>query len=276
MVSVRILWEETVEKLEKIYPRKEAEQIVYLLLEESFRIPKNAILLYEQLPVNTELFDSHVERLLLAEPIQYVINKAHFFGHDFYVDRSVLIPRPETEELVDLIVKRHQHEKISLLDIGTGSGCIAISLALALNGDFFAMDYSDEALHVAKQNAKNLKANVHFLNNDVLNEPFPVSDLDLIVSNPPYIPESDRNLMHRNVLDYEPDMALFVQNDDPLCFYRSIAEQGKLSLKKPGWLYFEIHELYGDAIVQLLNGLGYSCNIHQDLQGKDRMVSAQL
>lgn len=276
MNSIRILWEETAESLQKVYEKREAEQIAYALFEDLFGISRNAILLCEQVEVNQLDLEMSIHRLLKNEPVQYVTGRAHFYGNAFKVTTGVLIPRPETEELVDLIVKETRLVNPVIVDIGTGSGCIAISLKLNLGGRVFGTDSSDLALAIAGQNADKLGAAVTFLKNDILTEDLPVAQLDLMVSNPPYIPESDKSGMHPNVLDHEPELALFVQNDNPLVFYERIAEIGLTSLKDGGRLYFEVHERFGGEIHQLLQDKGYhGVKIHQDMQGKDRMVSCR-
>ena len=187
-----------------------------------------------------------------------------------------MIPRNETEELVHLIIKENPEKGKKILDIGTGSGCIPVTLALEMKeAEVFGLDISDEGLEVAVRNAKKLHAPVEFFRCDILKEVPQVEDLDILVSNPPYVPKEDQTQMHRNVVDFEPHMALFVPDADPLLFYRVIGEKGRLLLKKGGRLYFEIYEKTAVAVKQLLENLGYQqVKIHIDLNGKERMVSA--
>lgn len=224
-----------------------------------------------------EALKQDFERLKTGEPIQYILGHGPFYGREFKVSPATLIPRNETEELVHLIIKENPQANLRILDIGTGTGCIPITLALEMkNPEVFAVDISEDALEIAKENAKALQAKVKFLPCDILAEIPPLSDLDLIVSNPPYIPFSEKEQMHRNVLDFEPHLALFVSTDDPLVFYKKIAEKGKHLLKPHGKLYFEINERFGNEVVRVLSALDFKeIRIIKDLNGKDRIVSGQ-
>ena len=274
-MNVRQIWEETVKQLEKVYDRREAENISYILFEDQFQVSKSDILLDDKKTLDQPKLHKSIERLLASEPIQYVTGITEFYGRNFEIQPGVLIPRPETEELVDLILKANAIETPKILDLGVGSGCIAISLALETRSSVFATDVSKEAIHIAKRNASRLNAEVSFIQHDILSSNLPFEGLDILVSNPPYIPASDEREMHANVLDFEPDLALFVPNDDPLIFYLRIGEEGLHSLKEGGCLYFEIHEKYGLEIKQLLESQGYRhVVVHKDMQGKDRMISA--
>ena len=275
MRNVRQIWEETVKSLQKVYDRTESENISYVLLEDLFHITKAQVMLGEQLEFDQDQLSRSISKLLEHRPVQYVTSVAHFYNRKFHVAPGVLIPRPETEELVDLILRENAARKPKVLDVGVGSGCIAISLEQETNGEIYGTDVSREALNVAEMNAKALESGVTFIKHNVLLEPFPVAELDILVSNPPYIPEADKAMMHANVLDYEPGVALFVDDDDPLIFYRTVAQQGVYALKVGGRLYFEIHERFGSQVQALLDSFGYTdIEIHQDMQGKDRMVSA--
>ncbi len=275
MENLRQIWEETSKQLEKVYDRREAESISCILIEDLFGINKVDILTSEPSPFKKEELERYIQRLLQNEPIQYVTGLAHFYGRIFKIKPKTLIPRPETEELCDLILEENTIENPEILEVGVGSGCIGITLALEANGKAYGTDVSNEALEISKLNAHLLEANITFVKSDILTEELPVTDLDILVSNPPYIPEQDKEKMHENVLRYEPDLALFVPNDDPLIFYRSIAERGLYALKKNGKLYFEIHERYGEDVQRLLESLGYKhVIVHKDMQGKERMVSA--
>lgn len=256
------------------YELSEAQNLIEWLLAHHLgmrRIDMMHFLKEKELPkALLEDFD----RLKNGEPIQQIFGKAPFYGREFHVSRDTLIPRNETEELVHVIIKENPQQNLKILDIGTGTGCIPISLFLEMNQpEVFALDISEAALTIAKANARQLNANVQFFQRDILTEPIPVDSLDILVSNPPYIPEKGKVSMHRNVLDFEPELALFVPDEDPLLFYRKIAEKGRQALKPDGKIYFEIHEDYGNAVQKLLFDVGYSAvQIIQDLNEKDRMV----
>lgn len=220
------------------------------------------------------------QRLERHEPIQYVLGKAEFMGKWYDVEPGVLIPRPETEELVRWIVLKET--PATVLDIGTGSGCIAITLAAMYpKATVTAWDISEKALEVARANAIRLKVNVSFQQVDILSEsPLPLEGdgggFSIIVSNPPYICNKEREAMEQNVLDYEPHTALFVPDDDPLLFYRAIAEYGNKALKSDGWLYFEINPLYAEPLRELLSTMSYhDLEIKNDQYGKQRFIRAR-
>ena len=259
--------------LSSIYESDELNSIFYLISEEFLQIPRSKILLADEIELDSKkqkLFQNALTRLKKNEPVQYVLGKTTFMDLEFNVNSNVLIPRPETEELVRLMLKEDLDGK-EILDIGTGSGCIAISLAKALpNAKVSALDISEEALKVARENAKLNNVDINFINADILSYK---SDkkYDIIVSNPPYVFESQRKHMSKNVLDYEPELALFVKNDDPLQFYKAILDFAKNSLNKNGEIYFEINESYKDKIMELVNNYGYSnvdCKL--DVFGKYR------
>ncbi len=221
------------------------------------------------------LVNAYSQRLINGEPLQYITGKAFFCGNEFYVNRNVLIPRQETQELVLLVAEHCKHKDIRVLDIGTGCGCIAISLKL-INEDMkvSALDISAEALKVAEWNAKSLHTKVDFYNCDILTE-CPPFTYDIVVSNPPYVMEYEKREMSSQVLDYEPHIALFVPNDDPLMFYREIARkcQEKL-LSSGGKLLFEINEALGNEVVQLLANQGFiDIELKKDIYETDRIVS---
>lgn len=231
----------------------------------------------EQLP---EFFDSRlasiITRLKQHEPLQYILGKARFHGHSFAVTPATLIPRPETEQLVDMIVDENPGSDLAVLDIGTGSGCIAISLARALKfAQVTATDVSPDALAVAQQNATALKTRVRFIEQDILTCSAPSQAWDIIVSNPPYITEQEKATMERNVLDYEPHSALFVPNDDPMLFYRPIAAYASRSLKNGGRLYLEINRAMAQQVSDILRQAGLSnIHIHNDFNGNNRFITA--
>ncbi|MBC6401167.1 MAG: peptide chain release factor N(5)-glutamine methyltransferase [Ekhidna sp.] len=274
-MDARQIWEETSKQLEKVYARREAENISYLLLEDLLMLRKADILTGMRKDLKEKALSEAIERMLQNEPLQYVTGIAHFYGRKFKIKEGVLIPRPETEELVDLIIKENNITEPKILDVGVGSGCIGITLALETKGKVTGTDISEDALSVASANASLLEASIIFKKNDILYEESGEKQLDILVSNPPYIPESDRHKVHANVSDNEPDAALFVSDEAPLIFYKRIGEEGKRCLKTGGKLYFEIHEQYGNEVKNLLETLDYrQVSVHKDMQGKDRMVSA--
>jgi len=225
-----------------------------------------------------ENLQSILERLLRFEPIQYVQGFSWFLSRRFFVTPAVLIPRPETEELVQRIIEETE-AGAAVLDVGTGSGCIAISLALSLpKSKVEAWDVSMEALEVAMHNAEQLHAQVDFHLQDMLTCQWEGGQrYDLIVSNPPYVLEQERTTMSPNVVEYEPELALFVPDDDPLLFYRKIGEMGRRALKSGGRLYFEINRTQGIAVKQLLEKQGYSeVFLYQDISHNDRLIKACL
>ena len=220
-----------------------------------------------------------IKELKKNRPVQYVAGKTWFYGLEIKVQEGVLIPRPETEELVDWIIKECE-SAAAILDIGTGSGCIPLAIKNKLIDSVVSgFDISQQALDVASENADLLGLNIQFAAFDILNwKSFSQENkFDVIVSNPPYIPVSDKKNMHKNVLDYEPEMALFVPNDNPLVFYKSIAEFAHKNLNPSGKLFLEIHESYGTIITEMLQDSGFSnIELRKDLQGKNRMIKAIL
>ncbi len=227
--------------------------------------------------IRARKLEEAIERLLRFEPIQYIQGKARFLGRDFHVEPGVLIPRPETEELVERILKEAPVDA-RILDIGTGSGCIAVTLAKELPAARVeAWDISETALRIARQNAKTWQAGVNFVRRDVLTwEPEGTERTDLLVSNPPYVTESEKAGMEPNVRLYEPGTALFVPDDDPLRFYRHIGLLGRRLLTPGGKLYFEINRAYGPETAALLHAQGYAeVRTDKDLSGNDRFVTAK-
>jgi release factor glutamine methyltransferase len=230
-------------------------------------------------PSQIEQLDHYVEQLLTGKPLQYIIQKAWFLGKAYFVNEAVLIPRPETEELVEWIIEYAQiiNKPLSILDIGTGSGCIPISLKLAIpNAHITAIDISKEALAIAEQNAASYHTEIEWIAQDILQTKQLKDRYDIIVSNPPYIPLREKVAMQKQVADHEPEIALFVPDQFPLIFYSKIAHIGKSALKPNGQLFFEIHYDQGEAIIALLNEMGYHAELRQDIFGKDRMVRASL
>jgi release factor glutamine methyltransferase len=257
------------------YSKEEAENLVFWLFETHLGLKRADLQQAISSTVDPSRLLEDFQRLLTGEPIQYILGEAPFYGRSFAVTRDTLIPRNETEELVHLILKENRSSGLRILDLGTGTGCIPISLALELSSpEVYAMDVSAAALEVARQNAATLGAAVQFIEGSLLEQPLELPKMDVIVSNPPYVPLRDQAEMHANVVDFEPHLALFVPDDDPLVFYRAIGKWGQQLLKPGGKLYLEIYENLAEELVQLLQSLGYlQVQVHQDLNGKHRMIS---
>ena len=258
------------------YPQAEAENLVFWLFEHHLGLRRADLQLAIPPAVDRKPLLADIERLLTEEPIQYILGEAPFYGRSFGVTRDTLIPRNETEELVHLILKENPKSELRVLDLGTGTGCIPITLALELQApEVYALDVSVQALAVARKNALQLGAQVQFLEGDLLGS-IPNLDLfDVMISNPPYVPLRDQGEMQANVLNFEPHLALFVPDEDPLVFYRAIGVWGQQLLKRGGKLYLEIYENLADELVQLLGLQGYEqLRVLQDLNGKNRMLSA--
>ena len=272
-------------KLAPPYPAQEAQALCHILFSDFLGITPAE--LYISLEKNIDdssakRVENAVEQLLQMRPIQYILGKAEFYGMTFFVNEHTLIPRPETEELVDWIVSdlRLATYDLRLLDIGTGSGCIAISLAKNIpHSEVTAWDISENTLEVARQNAVKNGVHVTFEQVDILNHKSSIANhkFDLIVSNPPYVCESEKAQMSGNVLRYEPHTALFVENSNPLIFYTAIADFAKKTLAQNGFLYFEINAMFGKEVVEMLKRKGFANIIlKKDINGKPRMVKAQL
>lgn len=266
------------------YDESEAKAIIRMVLEVVFNFRLADLYsgkVNELSPDEEEVLREIVARLKKCEPVQYVLGQADFCGRTFKVRPGVLVPRPETAELCEWITTRHTHSgRLRILDIGTGSGCIALTLALNLPyAQVEGWDISAEALCIAEENNERLKANVRFLQKDILAPDSAGTttknkeEIDIIVSNPPYICMKERGEMDRNVLNYEPETALFVPDNDPLRFYRAIAEYGKKALRTGGELYFEINPLYANELKIMLEELGYKeLELREDSFGKQRMM----
>lgn len=275
MTNSKELFYDLVSKVVLPESKEEIHSIIYLLLETQLGLDRKSIMSEKRVNVDTTSFAEPITRINRHEPIQYILEEAFFYGRRFKVNASVLIPRPETELLINEIISAASNSS-TILDVGTGSGCIAITLALEiLNSNVMGIDISEGALKVAKENALRNNAKVDFKLKNILQFTDDVTDLDILVSNPPYITEGEKTTMKRNVLDYEPSIALFVPNDDPLLFYKSIAQLGLASLKPNGLLFAEINEMFGRKIINLLSELGYhSIEIVKDMDEKDRIVKA--
>ena len=268
--------------LAPLYGDGEAKAIARLVFEVRFGLSMSDICLGKdtQLSANNQKeLKGIVDRLLEQEPIQYVLGQANFCGRTFMVNEHVLIPRPETEELCQWINSQDASPRVRLLDIGTGSGCIAITLAAMYpKAEVTAWDISPEALEVARENAKRTHVNVSFEQIDILHLPSNLlhQTYDLIVCNPPYICNKERACMEANVLEHEPHTALFVPDDDPLLFYRAIAQYGQTALEPEGWLYFEINPLYAQPLSDMLHMMSYhDIELKLDQYGKQRMIRAK-
>jgi len=269
-------------ELSEIYQPQESAVFLDLIFEAYFGLSRvERVLNPEKRVTESEMLKIHfaIGELKKQRPIQYILEKAEFYGLLFYVDENVLIPRPETEELVEWVLEIcGQEANLNVLDIGTGSGCIAISIKKnLLSGKVWVMDVSPLALEVAKRNAVSNDVEIHFLQQDILesvgSENLP--QFDAIVSNPPYVRNSEKLLMQKNVLDYEPAFALFVEDNDPLKFYRAIAGFSADHLKQGGSLFLEINEALADETAALLQSKGFSdIIVKKDIYDKDRMIKA--
>lgn len=265
------------QELAHLYEAREAKNIAYWALQTICQCETTDILLGRCDHLNEsqeERMTDFLRRLSQGEPLQYILGETSFFGLSFLVNKNVLIPRPETEELVSWIGEDYQGKSVRFIDIGTGSGCIAITMKhLHPQMSALAMDISEEALSVAQENANRLSAEVTFLHDNILAPKSECGALDFIVSNPPYITHKEKPQMRKNVLDHEPHLALFVADDKPLLFYEAIADFGQKQLKNGGGLYFEINEQFGKETKEMLERKGYEeVTIRKDMQGKERMV----
>ena len=273
-MTYRQLWQ----RLVPVYGEGEAQAIARLIYEVRYGLTLSDLLMGRDSSVPQDELEQIAIRLERQEPVQYILGQTDFCGRTFMVNKHVLIPRPETAELCQWILTT---DATNILDIGTGSGCIAITLAAEMpEAEVTAWDISEEALKVAKENAKRTNVHVKFEQVDIIHLPSSIlhqtSSFDLIVSNPPYICNKERETMEANVLEHEPHTALFVPNDDPLLFYRAIAQYGQTALKEGGWLYFEINPLYAEDLRAILSKMSYyDIEIKEDQYGKRRMIRAK-
>jgi release factor glutamine methyltransferase len=265
-------------ELKGIYSEHEISAMTIIIIKTLFRFSKLHALAFPESPV-TKKQVSEVTRicteLKTGKPIQYIIGETGFYNCTFRVNSETLIPRPETEELVDLIIKENKDFRGSILDAGTGSGCIAIALAINLpEAVVSGFDISEGALEIAKENARLNKTKVIFFKADIFDTEFnKFSNTDILVSNPPYIRDSEKKYMDRNVINFEPRNALFVPDSDPLKYYRALIEMAGKILVPDGKIYFEINEALGKEIANLLNVPGYSqINVLKDINGRDRII----
>jgi len=274
-------------ELDELYGKEEVNSFFFMLTEAFFGLERFTLAIDPEIIITktqeTPLFAA-LSELKLEKPIQHILGKAHFFGLEFHVNEHTLIPRPETEELVQWILddckaKNDPDKTLRILDIGTGSGCIPIAVKKNLpNADVFALDISENALKVAKENAKNNNVDIQFVHADILllqdfNRLGANLKFDIIVSNPPYVRNLEKEAMRNNVLEYEPDSALFVADDNPLVFYDKIANLAKAHLKPSGSLYFEINQYLGNEMMELLQQKQFqNIELRKDIFGVDRMM----
>lgn len=270
------------ELLLQTFDVEESKQLIRFLIEDFTDIPRQQISLnFSQRISESQILKIHfgVKDLLKGTPLQYILQKANFLDWEFKVNEDVLIPRPETEEFVTLIHESIDNKELNIIDIGTGSGCIAIALQKLTNANVSAVDISKDALVIAKQNAKDLNAEIKFIELNILDKyqwGKAESKYDLIVSNPPYVRESEKKLIQDNVLHFEPGLALFVDDKNPLVFYNAIANFALNNLKPNGELWFEINEYLGSEMKELLKDNFSQIEIIQDFRGKDRFCTAVL
>lgn len=267
------------EELGSYYNEGEVTALTRIIATEILGIAPATYYLKDCVTLSTEeeaTLSATIERLKRHEPIQYIQGYTEFCGLKFKVNRATLIPRPETSELVEWIAGYHKGKAVNILDIGTGSGCIAVSLAHRLSlSNATAWDISPEAIATAAENSKENKTKVTFEIVDILTHCPAEKQFDVIVSNPPYIKENEKSAMHKNVLDWEPHTALFVPNNDPLIFYRTIAQKAMTMLTTGGTLYFEINRAHGAETMNMLADFGYkNIELRQDFAGNDRMIKA--
>ena len=274
-----------IDVLTPIYDAGEAESFFYLILEEKQKLKRIDLALQPDLLFSEEeivVWNSILEELKKEIPIQYLLGSTSFYGLDFEVNPNVLIPRPETEELVEWIIRNNSKiekpKDLKILDIGTGSGCIAISLAKNLpNATVSAIDVSEKALATAKKNAQSNSVNVSFINQNILQTEDLKQQFDIIVSNPPYVRNLEKEEIKKNVLENEPHLALFVEDEDALIFYKKIAQLAQKNLTANGMLFFEINQYLGPETVALLEELQFKdIELRKDMYGNDRMIRCSI
>ncbi|MEL1241737.1 peptide chain release factor N(5)-glutamine methyltransferase [Flavobacterium flavipallidum] len=274
-----------IQALSTIYDEGEAESFFYLILEEKKQLKRIDLALQPNLSFSDaelQLWNAILEQLKLEIPVQYLLGKTQFYGLEFEVNENVLIPRPETEELVDWIINSQQSavsgQQLRILDIGTGSGCIAISLAKNIpNAQVFAIDVSEKALATAKRNAELNQVNITCIHKDILQTNDLEQQFDIIVSNPPYVRNLEKQEIKKNVLEYEPHLALFVEDDNALVFYRKIAELAQKNLTPNGQLFFEINQYLGKEMIAMLENMNFKdVELRKDIYGNDRMTKSSV
>lgn len=271
-----------IQQLKELYPKTEVDTFFFLLIDEYLGLQRIDLTLQPNFELLTEkqlLFDKAVQRLKAEEPIQYILKKTEFFGLPFKVNQNTLIPRPETEELVAWVLDEVKTSALTtILDIGTGSGCIPISIKKeASNLHVSAIDVSEKALNVAKQNAVLNNVDISFIHQDILKTSRLTNRFDVIISNPPYVRNLEKAEIKNNVLQNEPHLALFVEDNNPLLFYKKIADLAKQSLSENGLLFFEINQYLGAETVAMLKNKGFTnVELRKDMFGNDRMIKASL
>lgn len=271
------------EELSSIYPKNEIKTFFFIVLEEFLNFQRIDSILRANDIINKEkqpVILSIIERLKYEEPIQYILGKTEFYGLPFNVNNKTLIPRPETEELVEWIIEETKNidTELNILDIGTGSGCIPISLKVNIpKAIVTTIDVSNDAITIAKQNAVLNNVEISFLNMDILNSKKLPGNYDIIVSNPPYVRNLEKGEMKNNVLNNEPHLALFVENDNPLIFYDKISKLASAYLKKEGMLFFEINQYLSKETSSLIKNNGFqNISLKKDLFGNNRMIKASF
>jgi release factor glutamine methyltransferase len=269
-------------ELKEFYPMNEIDSFVYLIFDQLFNYSRTKLLISNDIEISEESYQMILQiiyELKSYKPIQYILGNTEFYNLPYYVTSDVLIPRPETEELVDWIIQENKNSSLKILDIGTGSGCIAISLAKNIHGSLvFASDISNDALILTRKNSKLNNTDIQILHLDILKQDILLKErFDIIVSNPPYITEKEKSLMHKNVLDFEPELALFVSNENPLIFYQAIINFSLNHLNPGGKIYFEINEAFGkETSVLLEENSFHNIDLKKDINGKDRMLRGIL
>lgn len=294
-MTIEELYKYFVEQLKTIYDEREAENIADWVFE-SEGIKRLDRITYKQKPINelnNKKINLKLQQLLQHKPVQYVLNEAWFYKMKFFVNEHVLIPRTETEELAEWIVEEIKNKKseiknkevlqltthnseLTVLDVGTGSGCVAIAIKKELpNAEVFAIDVSENALKVAQKNAADLDAKINFLHLNFLDEKWQsLQTFDIIVSNPPYIPANEKIKLDKNVVDHEPHVALFVEDDDPFIFYKKIVEFADQHLHSTGKIFVEVHEDFSKEVEQIFTEKNFKTERRKDLYGRERMICA--
>lgn len=284
MKNTKALFEELLNRIKIQESAEEIKGIAYILLENIMGISKTEVVANKMVPIPEGLavrLQEAIQRVNAHEPVQYVVGREFFYGRSFKVNRAVLIPRPETEALIGVVVDYKnaltQDESLNpfrVLDIGTGSGCIPITLFHELAFvEVYATDVSKDSLAIAAANAESLHAKIHFIKHDILEAPLKFPEIDVVVSNPPYVTRKEMETMNRNVLDYEPHLALFVPDDDPLIFYKAIVKKSQEILRNNGLLAVEINENFGSEVSELFSREGFKeVSIIKDINKKDRIV----
>lgn len=282
-MKIKHYQESFLNQIAPIFDYLEAQSFFYIILEHIHHLKRIDLALNHDLEMTEKQLQEWVKivaALQTKKPIQYILGETEFYGLKFIVDQNTLIPRPETEELVQLILNFDisTFSNLKILDIGTGSGCIAIALAKNLpNAMVYAIDVSDNALEIAKINAHHNKVNVTFIHQNILETSNLQQQFNIIVSNPPYVRNLEKNEISKNVLDFEPHLALFVDDDDALLFYRKIAQLAKVNLTKNGVLFFEINQYLASVTTDLLKSLSFNnIQLYKDVYNNDRMISCSL